>query len=93
MRRADGSQLLYTYNLSSAADELFDLRDTDAANVAVDPARTMDRTEMIGKLGRILERDPRWLGYWHSFRIDRYFELPRFDDGDPQLQSGRTPAP
>jgi arylsulfatase A-like enzyme len=92
MRRNDGSHLLYTYNLSSNADELYDLTETDASNLAADQRRQNDKKEMIAKLGGILESDPRWLGYWHSFRIDKNHELPRFEDADPQLQSGR-PAP
>ena len=79
--------LMYTYNLSSDADELFDLGHPDAPNISSDPRRR----ECIAKLGSILSGDPRWLGYWHSFRIDRYTELPVFDDADPQIQSGRTP--
>jgi hypothetical protein len=57
---------LYTYNLASDSDELYDL----------------------ASLATILQNDTRWLAYRHSFRIDRYFELPRFEDADPQLQSG-----
>jgi hypothetical protein len=40
---------------------------------------------MIGRLGAVLERDPRWLGYWSSFRIDTYFDLPQ-PKGDMQLR-------
>ena len=76
---------MYTYNLSSDADELYDLSHADAPNIASDERRR----ECIAKLGAILSNDPRWLGYWHSFRIDRYHELPKFDDADPQIQSGR----
>ena len=41
--------------------------------------------EMVRRLGAILEKDPRWIGYWHSFRVDRYFDLPRQQGGDYQM--------
>jgi arylsulfatase A-like enzyme len=86
-RTPDGRHLLYTYNLSSNADELFDMNDPDARNLAASAKK--DRQDMIGKLGGILQRDPRWLGYWHSFRIDHYAELPKVEDADPQIQKPR----
>jgi arylsulfatase A-like enzyme len=82
--RSDGRRLLYAYNMSSMHDELFDLAHDDASNLRDDSARR----DMIRKLGSMLERDGRWLGYWHSFRIDHYFDLPRMIDRDPQLKSG-----
>jgi arylsulfatase A-like enzyme len=82
---ANGQHHLYSYNLASATDELFDLRHEDAPNLAADPAHKQTRARMIERLGAVLERDPRWLGYWASFRIDRYFELP-LQTGDMQLR-------
>jgi len=32
-------------------------------------------------IGRVLRR----LGYWHSFRVDHYDELPRQSGGDYQM--------
>jgi arylsulfatase A-like enzyme len=76
---------LYTYNLSSEVDELYDLDDADAENLAQRPERRELHTEMVRRLGAFLERDPRWIGYWHSFRVDRYEQLPRQGGGDYQM--------
>jgi hypothetical protein len=74
---------LYTYNLASEVDELYNLTDDDAENQA--PSNSQVRGEMARRLGAILERDPRWIGYWHSFRVDHYFDLPRMAAGDYQM--------
>lgn len=72
---------LYTYNLSSEIDELYDLDSTDAENLR-DAAL---HREMIRRMGAFLENDPRWIGYWHSFRVDHYAELPKHKAGDYQM--------
>ncbi len=76
---------LYTYNCSSEVDELYDLASTDAVNLAQDPAHKKLRGEMVRRMGATLERDPRWIGYWHSFRLDHYEDLPRRGSGDAQM--------
>jgi len=81
---ADGSHHLYSYNLSSSTDELYDLRQEDARNLSTDPDHKQLRKQMIEYLGEVLALDSRWLGYWSSFRIDRYSDLPR-QTGDMQL--------
>ncbi len=79
-----GRHHIYSYNLSSTVDELYDATSVDAANLAPVAEFSKVRQEMIGRLGAILKRDPRWLGYWSTFRIDHYFDLPR-QSGDMQL--------
>lgn len=79
-----GSHYLYAYNTGSDIDELYDLNAVEARNLAGEPAHRDLRREMIGRLGSVLQRDPRWLGYWASFRVDRFSELPRVQ-GDMQL--------
>jgi arylsulfatase A-like enzyme len=76
---------LYTYNLSSEVDELYDLNAADADNLAQRPEHRELHKEMVCRLGAFVERDPRWIGYWHSLRVDRYFELPRRSGGDYQM--------
>jgi hypothetical protein len=72
-------------------DELYDLRDEDATNLSTDPGHSERRQEMIGRLGDLLAHDPRWLGYWSSFRIDHYFDLPT-QNGDMQLHASHEGA-
>lgn len=76
---------LYSYNLSSTIDELYDLRDEDAENLASRRAYAKLHQEMIRRLGAVLAADARWRGYWHSFRVDHYAELPKTVDADKQM--------
>ena len=80
-----GEHHLYSYNLSSEVDELYDLRQVDGGNLARDREHSAVYREMVERLGAFLERDPRWIGYWHSFRVDRYHELPKQRPGDAQM--------
>jgi len=81
---AGGEHYLYSYNASSPFDELYDLTSSDAENLAHDPAHKPVHAEMVGRLGAMLERDPRWIGYSSPFRIDHYAELPK-PRGDVQM--------
>ena len=76
---------LYTYNCSSDVDELYDLRSTDAENLAQKPEHAALHREMIQRMGAFLERDPRWIGYWHSFGVDHFHHLPRRETRDVQM--------
>ncbi len=80
----DGRHFVYAYNCSSPNDELYDLQSDDAVNLIADPDYVSVREEMIRQLGKALQSDPRWSGYWAEFRIARYASLPK-TDGDMQL--------
>jgi len=80
-----GPHYLYAYNASSEVDELYDLHDPDPSNLAGSPGHASDRKRMIERLGAALRRDPRWLCYWSSYRLDHYFNLPGTPSGDMQL--------
>jgi len=81
----DGDHWMYTYNCSDEYDELYDLNSADPRNLARSPEHREKYVEMVRYMGAFLERDPRWRGYWHTFRLDRYHELPRMDGGDVQM--------
>ncbi|MCW5982165.1 MAG: sulfatase-like hydrolase/transferase [Bryobacteraceae bacterium] len=80
-----GAHHLYAYNCSDAVDELYDLNSANPVNLALKPEHKALREEMVRRMGAFLERDPRWVGYWHSFRLDRYHELPKVESGDVQM--------
>jgi arylsulfatase A-like enzyme len=80
-----GDHWMYTYNCSDEFDELYDLNSPDARNLARSPGHRNKYIEMVRYMGAFLEKDPRWRGYWHTFRLDRYHELPRMDAGDVQM--------
>ncbi|MGD8239294.1 MAG: sulfatase-like hydrolase/transferase [Armatimonadota bacterium] len=83
-RLADGRLLMYTYNLTSQLDELYDLGDASHRNLAQDPEHAAVKTKMIQRLAAILEPDPRWRCYWHTFRLDK-FDVLGVPDGDLQM--------
>jgi arylsulfatase A-like enzyme len=79
-----GRRLMYTYNLTSDRDELYDLDDPLYRDLARESDHADLKAEMIRRLGRTLQADPRWACYWHTFRLDRYeyLDLP---EGDFQM--------
>ena len=81
----NGQHHLYTYNCSDVVDELYDLNSPDPRNLTKNPEHRKAYKEMVEYMGAFLEPDVRWRGYWHSFRLDRYHELPRQEDVDPQM--------
>ncbi len=83
-RLDDGVRYLYTYNLTSDRDELYDLDNPDCRDLATDPAHADAKVEMSRRLGAILEADPRWVCYWHTFRLDKYASL-KLPAGDFQM--------
>ena len=84
---SSGGHYLYAYNASSEVDELYDLRDPDASNLAGQAEHRATRERMIQRMGSVLSRDPRWLSYWSSFRLDHYAELPKTSSGDMQIRA------
>ncbi len=84
----DARRLMYTFNLTSDCDELYDLDAQPAANLAREASMADVRLEMIRRLGAFLEADPRWNCYWHTFRMDNY-ELLDVEGGDFQMFRSR----
>lgn len=80
----DGRRFMYTYNLCDPHDELYDLDDRAYRDLSNDPALAAVKQELIQRLGAILEADPRWTCYWHTFRLDKFEVLGR-PGGDFQM--------
>jgi arylsulfatase A-like enzyme len=80
----DGGHFVYSYNLTSQKDVLYDLRSEDAVNLIADPEFASVREKMIHLLGDALQADPRWSGYWNEFRLARFHSLPAQPAGDMQ---------
>lgn len=83
-RASDGRLYLYSYNCTSNVDELFDLDSVDAVNLIDDPHYAQVRKEMIRTLGKALQSDPRWIGFWSEFRLAHFNDLPE-TEGDMQM--------
>lgn len=75
---------MYTYNLTSEFDELYDLDDPSYRNLAGDADCAEVKAEMIRRLGAFLVADARWACYWHTFRLDKY-ECLDVAEGDFQM--------
>jgi arylsulfatase A-like enzyme len=75
-RKSASEHYFYVYNLTMESDELYDLRDTSYANLAMDAGLSGVKREMVRRLGAFLKSDPRWRCYWHAMRIDKADDLP-----------------
>jgi hypothetical protein len=71
----DGRLFMYTFNLTSDLDELYDLADLTYRDLAREQQYAPVKSEMIRRLGAILQADCRWTCYWHTFRLAKYDEL------------------
>ena len=74
----------YGYNISSGIQELYNMAEPDPVNVFYHPRYKAVAREMVHKAGQILQSDPRWLGYWSTFRLHNADILPR-GEGDMQM--------
>ncbi len=83
-RLADGRRYMYTYNLTCELDELYDLDDPHYRDLSRVPAFAPVKHEMMRRLGRFLEADPRWTCYWHTYRLAKYEHLD-IGGGDFQM--------
>lgn len=83
-KKLEGRDYMYTYNLTSEYDELYDLSDKGYENFALDPEYEQVKRKMIQDLAEILKKDRRWRCYWHTFRIHKYDDL-KSESGDRQM--------
>lgn len=79
-----GKLYMYTYNLTSDVDELYDLNDESYRNLASDERYRDVKHLMIEKLASVLRNDDRWRCYWHTFRVDKFHHFPP-DGEDTQM--------
>lgn len=83
-RRSPEEHYFYTFNLTSAEDELYDLTDTTYRNLAGAPEYGEVRRSMLLRLAEFLRAEPRWRCYWHTLRLARAEFLPP-EPGDQQM--------
>ncbi len=76
-RQADGSHHMYVYNAASATDELYDMNDPDPQNLAHRPEHRELRDELIRRMGKLIQSDPRFRCYGAGFQMQHYAELNR----------------
>jgi arylsulfatase A-like enzyme len=80
----DGRRMMYTHNLTTDQDELYDLDDPAYTDRSRDEDWVSVKRGMVQELGRVLEGDRRWACYWHAFRLARYEALD-VQGGDLQM--------
>lgn len=73
----DGRHDFFVHNLGSASDELFNLRDPDAGNLAADAEHKRVSLEMAERLFALIRKDPRWSCYQQAFYFQHYADLKK----------------
>ncbi len=70
----------YGYNITGGKDELYNMAADNCTNLVHD--RTYDEVykRIVIKLGEKLKNDPRWLGYWSTFRLHKAGILPKSEE-------------
>ncbi|MBN1291453.1 MAG: sulfatase-like hydrolase/transferase [Candidatus Latescibacteria bacterium] len=67
----------YGYNITGGEEELYNMAEPDPVNL-IDNVRYQDvRKKIVRKVGEVLSKDPRWLGYWSTFRLHNAEMLPK----------------
>ncbi|MHB9029089.1 MAG: sulfatase-like hydrolase/transferase, partial [Candidatus Latescibacterota bacterium] len=72
------------YNIAGGEQELYNMSESDPVNLFHDPEYAALKRRMVEKVGSILSSDPRWFGYWSTYRIHNSDILPK-KAGDMQL--------
>jgi arylsulfatase A-like enzyme len=70
-----GRHHFFVHNLGSASDELYDLTEPGAGNLAADPEHKKLQNEMGQRMYALLEKDVRWGCYRMAFRFQHYSDL------------------
>ncbi len=79
-----GRHWFYGCGMSGGEEDLYNIAVDECINLAADHRYKDVRLQMIRQLADVLKSDPRWLGYWSTFRLLRAEELPG-DGGDMQM--------
>ncbi len=59
----------YGYNITGGEQELYNMAESDPANLWGSPEHAALRRRMIEKVGGVLSSDARWAGYWSTYRF------------------------
>jgi arylsulfatase A-like enzyme len=84
-KEIDGRRWFYGYNTSTGYQELYDLDIDDQVNLFYDEDLDNVRAQIIEEGAAIFGSDPRWAGYWASFRLHNMERLPANQNQDMQM--------
>lgn len=80
-----GKRWFYGYHSTTGYQELYDLDQDEQINVFNDADKQSLREEIAIKGQRLLSNDPRFAGYWASFRLHNMHLLPTQSSEDMQM--------
>jgi arylsulfatase A-like enzyme len=81
----DGRHWFYGYNASTGYQELYDLGIDEQTNLFYNEESDTVRQAIIEKGAEIFSADPRWFGYWASYRLHNMELLPVQKGTDMQM--------
>ncbi|WED29223.1 sulfatase-like hydrolase/transferase [Vibrio sp. DW001] len=81
----DNRRWFYGYNTSTGYQELYDLDIDDQVNLFYLEEFDNIKQAVIDKGAEIFSSDPRWAGYWASFRLHNMEHLPMQHNQDMQM--------
>lgn len=75
----------YGYNTSTGYQELYDLDQDEQVNLFYTKESEQVRQDVIEYGAKIFSSDPRWMGYWASYRLHNMEQLPVQNSVDMQM--------
>lgn len=80
----DGKEWFYGYNVSTGYQELYDVDADVQTNQYYETIGEELRSQLVEKMAQVLSSDPRWRGYWASYRLHNMEYLS--EDGLSDMQ-------
>lgn len=81
----ENKQWLYGYNVSTGYQELYDINADSQENLFYQSEGKSLRNNLVNKMAQVLSSDPRWRGYWASYRLHNMEWLNGEYHGDMQF--------
>jgi arylsulfatase A-like enzyme len=83
--KLNGKEWFYGYNASTGYQELYDIDADEQTNQFYESIGTQMRAQLVEKMAEVLSGDPRWRGYWASYRLHNMEYLSKDVTSDMQM--------
>lgn len=80
-----GKEWFYGYNVSTGYQELYEVDADVQVNQFYEKTGEKLRPQLVEKMAQVLTSDPRWRGYWASYRLHNMEYLPEDVGSDMQM--------
>ncbi|MDV7102809.1 sulfatase-like hydrolase/transferase [Vibrio sp. TH_r3] len=80
-----GKEWFYGYNVSTGYQELYDVDADVQVNQFYQTVGIELRPQLVNKMAEVLSSDPRWRGYWASYRLHNMEYLSEDANNDMQM--------